>query len=136
LASVHPDSGVGLPTGVRMTPQRRAVVAAVAGRRRCFTVAELHRHACRSYPGLGLATTYRTLELLRDAGAVRALAGETPAYIRCRPEHHHHLVCTSCGTVQETDLCAAPGADELERKYGFSPRSHEFEVYGLCRRCA
>jgi Fur family ferric uptake transcriptional regulator len=133
---VHPESGVGLPTGVRMTPQRKAVIAAVATRRRRFTVAELHGRARRSHPGLGLATTYRTLELLREAGAVRVLAGETPTYIRCRPEHHHHLVCTSCGTVQETDLCAAPAADELERTYGFSPQSHEFEVYGLCRTCA
>jgi Fur family transcriptional regulator, ferric uptake regulator len=126
-----------LPEGVRMTAQRRAVLEAVAEHDGSFTVAELHEEARQREPRLGLATTYRTLDLLRRAGSVHALlAGERPAYVRCGPRHHHHLVCTSCGGVEETELCAAPTEAEVERRHGFRPTAHEIDIYGTCRRCA
>ncbi len=128
---------LSLPDGVRPTSQRLAVVRAVAESEGSFTVAELHDLARRFEPGLGLATTYRTVELLRANGGVRALLGDgRPTYVRCHTEHHHHLVCTSCGAVEETKLCAAPSAAELQRQHGFSPAAHELDIYGTCRRCA
>lgn len=135
--SVGGISSIGLPRGVRLTPQRRAVAEALAEMRGRFTVVELHERARLRHRGLGLATTYRTLELLREAGAVRVLPGEDgPAYIRCHPGHHHHLVCVSCGDVQETELCAAPPAEEIRRRHGFQAAGHELDIYGLCARCA
>ncbi|HWG56528.1 MAG TPA: transcriptional repressor [Gaiellaceae bacterium] len=126
-----------LPDGVRMTSQRRAVLQAVAAARGSFTVAELHERARAREPRLGLATTYRTLDLLRQTGAVHALhGGERPVYVRCGPRHHHHLVCTSCGAVEDTDLCAAPPEAEVRRRHGFQPSAHEVDIYGTCRRCA
>lgn len=130
-------SELSLPDGVRATAQRRAVLRAVGEARGSFTVAELHERARRLEPRLGLATTYRTLELLRATGGVHPLLGEgRSAYVRCRPEHHHHLVCTSCGGVEETELCAAPSASELRRRHGFVPAAHELDIYGTCRLCA
>jgi Fur family ferric uptake transcriptional regulator len=102
-----------------------------------FTVAELHARAREVQPRLGLATTYRTVELLRREGAVRPLLSEgTHAYVRCSPQHHHHLVCTSCGGVEETELCAAPAEAELRRLHGFRPTAHDLDIYGTCKRCA
>lgn len=125
-----------LPDGVRATAQRRAVTRAVGESTGGFTVAELHDRARRLEPGLGLATTYRTVELLRASGAVHPLLGEgRSTYVRCRPDHHHHLVCTSCGGVEETELCAAPPDAELQRRHGFRPAAHEVDIYGTCRRC-
>lgn len=130
-------AGAELPERARLTPQRRAVLNAIQRATGAFTAAEIHELARTEHPRLGLATTYRTLELLRESGSLHALrrAG-TPAYVRCRPEHHHHLVCLSCGSVEETELCAAPPAAELERRYGFSPQTHEVEIYGTCSACA
>ena len=126
-----------LPPGVRATAQRRAVARAVDESAGAFTVQELHERARRTEPSLGLATTYRTVELLRASGSVRALLGEgRSTYVRCRPEHHHHLVCTSCGAVEETELCAAPSNSELQRRHGFRAAAHELDIYGTCRRCA
>ena len=128
---------LSLPEGVRSTAQRVAVVRAVGESTGSFTVADLHERARRLEPGLGLATTYRTIELLRASGGVHPLLGEgRPTYVRCRPEHHHHLVCTSCGGVEETELCAAPSPAELQRQHGFRPAAHELDIYGTCRRCA
>jgi len=126
-----------LPIGARATAQRQAVLRAVEESTGSFTVAELHERARRLEPRLGLATTYRTVELLRASGAVHPLLGESRhAYVSCRPEHHHHLVCTSCGGVEETDLCAAPSDAELRRRHGFRAATHELDIFGTCRRCA
>lgn len=134
----QPDlGGLTLPPRARLTPQRRAVLEAVAASPGRFTAVELHDRARRTHPGLGLATTYRTLELLRRTGSVRPLPGEgRPAYVRCHPGHHHHLVCLSCGAVEETDLCAVPPATEIKRRHGFAAEAHEVDIYGVCARCA
>jgi Fur family ferric uptake transcriptional regulator len=123
-----------LPGDVRLTPQRRAVLDAIAAERGSFTATEIYDSARDSEPSLGLATVYRTLELLRGMGAVRQLTG--PTYVRCHPGHHHHLVCVSCGAVEETELCGAPSPAILRRRHGFHAETHELDVYGVCARCA
>lgn len=134
---MQPDPGPGLPPGVRTTAQRLAVLRAVGEAEGGFTAAELHERARRHEPRLGLATTYRTIELLREHGGLHALVADgRPVFVRCRPEHHHHLVCTSCGAVEDTDLCAAPSEAELRRHHGFRADGHELDIYGTCRRCA
>ncbi len=126
-----------LPARARLTPQRRAVLEALEDWEGSFTVLELYERARRGHPRLGLATTYRTVELLRRAGSVRPLPGsERPAYIRCHAGHHHHLICLSCGRVEETELCGAPEASELKRRHGFQEASHEVDIYGTCSACS
>ena len=126
-----------LPPEARLTPQRRAVLAAIEEVGGSFTVAEVYERARRYEPRLGLATAYRTLELLRRTGSVRSLPGTAePSYLLCHPGHHHHLVCLACGGIEDTDLCAAPDARELRRLHGFEPQAHELEIYGTCRNCS
>jgi Fe2+ or Zn2+ uptake regulation protein len=126
-----------LPPRARLTPQRQAVLDAIEAVHGRFTLVEIYDRARRQEPGLGLATVYRTIDLLRRTGAVRPLPAEGRAtYVRCRPGHHHHLVCLACGAVQETDMCTAPDAAELKRRYGFASEAHELDIYGHCRRCA
>ena len=126
-------SELRLPDHVRVTRQRLAVLDAVAAQPGSFSVVDVYDRARKRAPSLGLATVYRTVELLRDAGSIRQLAG---AYVRCHAGHHHHLVCRSCGSVEETELCGAPSPAVLERRHGFRAESHELDVYGLCARCA
>ena len=127
---------LALPGRARLTPQRRAVLDAIEGWNGSFTVVEVYDRARRAYPRLALATTYRTVDLLRRTGSVRPLPGEDrAAYIRCHAGHHHHLICLACGAVEETELCAAPRPSELKRRYGFAAESHEVDIYGTCARC-
>lgn len=126
-----------LPADVRLTPQRRAVLDAVERQRGSFTVVQVYDRARRREPSLGLATVYRTIELLRTTGSIRQLTGAGEgAYVRCHTGHHHHLVCLSCGAVEDTELCGAPSAAVLQRRHGFRAQNHELDVYGLCARCA
>ena len=130
------SSAPTLPPRARVTPQRRALLDAIGERRGIFTVVQIYDRARRTEPRLGLATAYRTVELLRRTGSLRPLPGEgRPRYVRCHLGHHHHLICVVCGIVEETDLCAAPPAAELQRRHGFSPEAHEVDIYGTCRRC-
>ena len=132
-----PYLGLTLPAGARLTPQRRAVLDTIEASNGRFTALELFERARRASPHLGLATTYRTLELLRQTGSLHALSGDgRPAYVRCSPKHHHHLVCLSCGSVEDTELCANPSRRDLMRRHGFHAESHELEIYGTCKRCA
>jgi Fur family transcriptional regulator, ferric uptake regulator len=129
--------GLRLPEQARLTPQRRAVLDLIAGRDGSFTAVDLLQEARRRNPTLGLATVYRTVDMLRRTGSVRPLVGDArPAYVRCEPGHHHHLVCLSCGAVEETDLCGAPSPAELRRRYGFRAEGHELDIYGTCSRCS
>jgi Fur family ferric uptake transcriptional regulator len=129
--------GLLLPARIRLTRQRRAVLDLIAARKGSFTAVELFEDAGRRASRPGLATVYRTVELLRQTGSVRALTGGArPAYVRCEPGHHHHLVCVSCGAVEETELCGAPTPAELRRRYGFRAEDHELDIYGTCARCS
>lgn len=129
--------GLELPENTRLTPQRRAVLDAIAAHEGAFTAVDVFQKARRKVPSLGLATTYRTIELLRQTGSARPLGlGDAPLYIRCGPEHHHHLVCLVCGSVEDTELCAAPSTAQLRKRHGFSPEAHQVDIYGTCRRCA
>ncbi len=131
------QAGLELPSSARSTPQRRAILSAIADEPGSFTVVDVYDRARRREPRLGLATVYRTVELLRQTGSLRSLPSEgRPAYVRCRPGHHHHLVCLRCGTVEETELCAAPSEAEVRRRHGFRAETHEVDIYGTCARCA
>lgn len=119
-----------LPEGSRLTPQRRAVIEAIERTRGVFTIAELQATAT----AVAAATVYRTVEILLGSGSLRRLGDAS--YVRCHPGHHHHLVCVSCGAVEETELCAAPPERELKKRYGFAAKWHESDVFGTCKRCA
>lgn len=132
-----PAHELRLPPGTRATPQRRAVLHAIAASEGAFTPVEVYDRARAAEPGLGLATVYRTVELLRRTGSVRPLPTDgRPTYVRCHAGHHHHLVCTECGAVEETELCAAPTAAELRKRHGFRAVAHQVDIFGTCRRCA
>lgn len=115
--------------GYKVTPQRLTVLEALAAERH-QSLDEL-RDRC---PGVGLATLYRTLDLLTGIGAVRRLElGDGPRY-ELAGDHHHHLICESCGEISEFEECPLDGAG-LGRIGSFSPRAHSLEVYGRCAGC-
>ena len=86
--------------GLAVTPQRLAIFRRLAATDRHPSAEELHAAVRREMPTLSLATVYKTLDALAGIGAVRPVSrlgarGRWDANL----EPHHHLVCTSCGTV-------------------------------------
>ena len=123
----------------RQTRQRTAVKAALDGRDDFMSAQQLHDLLRHQGESVGLTTVYRSLQGLADAGEVDLLVtddGET-VYRRCSPEHHHHLVCRSCGrTVEISGPAVESWADAVAREHGFTEISHTLEVFGLCADCA
>lgn len=125
--------------GERVTPRRLSVAAALAGAARQQTADELWRRLRRSDPGIGRATIFRTLETLVGAGVARRLELENHVYgyVACEPEHHHHLVCTACGRVEEIgEGYVRPVAGQVAADTGFVIDDARLDFYGRCAGCA
>jgi Fur family ferric uptake transcriptional regulator len=124
--------------GVRPTRQRVRVLDELMGERDDVTAQELHERLRSSGEKLGLATVYRTLGLLAEAGVIDALShrpGEL-CYRLCGPGHHHHLVCSSCHRVVELADCELdPWLERISQAHGFVTTGHRLEVSGLCAAC-
>ena len=124
---------------MKMTKQRAAVAAAL-GRRDGFTSAQaLHDALRHDGEKVGLTTVYRHLQALADAGEVDVLRtddGES-VYRACEgADHHHHLVCRSCGaTVEVSGPAVESWAEAVAAEHGFSDVSHTLEVFGTCSAC-
>ncbi len=120
--------------GYRVTPSRRAVIAAVLQQRDHFAMESLLRQ-CR---GAGRATVFRTVRLLAELGIICRVLMEDGSlhYAVSRRGHHHHLVCTGCGRVQDLDQCAVSDVlRDVSRSLGFEMDGHWLELYGRCRAC-
>ena len=126
-----------MPAG-RPTRQRRAVAGVLATFADFRSAQEIHELLTRNGEKVGLATVYRTLQRLADAGEVDVLRTEEgeAIYRRCSDHHHHHLVCRRCGATVEV---AGPTVERWTRaiaaEHGYGEVSHTLEIFGLCGEC-
>jgi Fur family transcriptional regulator, ferric uptake regulator len=124
----------------RRTRQRAAVDEVLDEVDDFVSAQELHQMLRARGSQVGLATVYRALQTLADDGRVDVLlsdAGEA-VYRRCdQPDHHHHLVCRSCGAAVEISRPAVEAwAEDVARAHGYVDVTHTVEIFGLCPRCA
>lgn len=125
--------------GYRLTGPRRAVAALISRRDGHFTAADLVDDAAARNPGIGRATIFRTLEALEAVGAIERIdlpSGEH-AYIACEPaDHHHHVVCASCGRAADVDDTGLAGVvNRIAAESGYRIDVHRLELFGLCPTC-
>lgn len=126
--------------GIPFTPQRQAVLDALAGRRDHPSADALFQAVAARLPGVSRTTVYRSLETLVRLGLVSRIA-HPGAAVRYDPrtERHHHLICERCGQVEDLnspDLDALPLPDSELRARGFHLRDFAVHLAGLCRDCA
>lgn len=133
--------------GLKVTNQRLLVLEVLAENRdKHMTAEDIYELVKEDYPEIGLATIYRTVQLLLemqlvdrinlDDGCVRYEIGEYTCGDISGKHHHHHLICRTCGKVLpfKDDLL-----EELERRIeeeaGFHVLDHELKFFGQCREC-
>ena len=124
----------------RSTRQKRAVWAALSALEDFISAQDLHRLLSERGEQVSLATVYRILQAHQEEGSVDVLRpddGEAVYRLCERQEHHHHLVCRSCGLPVEF---AAPDieawAAQFAAEHGFTEQHHTLEVFGLCADCS
>jgi Fur family ferric uptake transcriptional regulator len=124
--------------GLRSTRQRAAVLRALREEPNDATAQEIHAWLTSRGERIGLATVYRTLELLSSHGIVDAMShrrGEL-CFRLCGEGHHHHLVCRECHRVIEIGDCELGGwLEGLAAEHRFKISGHTLEVTGVCERC-
>jgi Fe2+ or Zn2+ uptake regulation protein len=124
--------------GMRVTPQRLVVHRALRELDHHVTADELLDAVTDRLPNVSLPTIYATLDLLEQLGMVRRVQRAGTTLFDPRTEPHHHLVCTTCGSVEDLEL-ELDSAD-LERAafgaHGFAPARVEAIVHGRCAPCA
>lgn len=125
--------------GYKITPQRRNVIKAIIDTHEHLTPAAIHEKVRRKNPGIGLVTIYRTLEMLAGLGLIceTHAGGSCRSYLMRRPsEHHHHLICSDCGTVIDFTECDLGGLErKLAKETSFKINGHLLEFLGQCRSC-
>ena len=117
------------------TQQRASILQALDTHDRPVTAKELLNAASANSPKLGLATVYRNLKRLVEAGEVRKIevAGGPPHYELGGKKHHHFFVCEDCLKMFDLEGCLESFKKLLPP--GFKMNSHEVIIYGACRDC-
>lgn len=131
--------------GLKVTNQRMLVLETMAGRPgEHLTAEEIYDLVRVQYPEIGLATVYRTIQVLLDLNIIDKINfddGFTRYELAMQEDddskhHHHHAICKSCGKVYafEDDLLDTL-EKAIEESMGFTVVDHEVKLYGYCRDC-
>lgn len=123
--------------GLRMTPQRRAIVTDVMDAKGHISPTAVARRVRERVPGVNPSTIYRTLDLLEELGVLSHAHLESgPEYHRKSESHHVHLTCSSCGSQDSLSVDEAKRLKKLiAEHHGFTPDFTHFAISGLCARC-
>lgn len=141
--AVHREAAQRLArVDLRYTAKRRALVQSLLGAGRPVTIAEI----LSGVRGLPASSAYRNLGMLCEVGVARRLAGSDDLGRFELSEdlsgnHHHHLVCGSCGTVADVhasprlERALADAARLAAEESGFEISDHRIDLQGLCPEC-
>lgn len=126
----------------KLTPQREATLRILLEREEDHLSAEdIFLLVKNIAPEIGLATVYRTLELLSELKIVDKINfGDGVSRYDLRKEgakhFHHHLVCIECGSVEEIADDLLEDVEKIvESDWGFNVKDHRLTFHGICRKC-
>nr|WP_330368590.1 Fur family transcriptional regulator [Alkaliphilus metalliredigens] len=128
--------------GYKLTPQRRAtldIIMQTQGKH--LNTEEIYDLVKEKCPEIGLATVYRTLQLLDDMNVISKLNLDDGCIRYELNTHeddhqHHHLICQSCGTIIEVDIDLLDHLEaEIEKCYNFVIKDHKVKFFGICSKC-
>jgi Fur family ferric uptake transcriptional regulator len=126
----------------RLTPNREGIVEVLVATSRPLTIPEV----LDARAGLAQSSVYRNLVVLEQAGVVRRIVtNDGFARFELAEDlvgHHHHLICSSCGAVEDVppnarlEQSLRHAVDQVAQSTGFRTQAHRVDLVGLCKRCA
>jgi Fur family ferric uptake transcriptional regulator len=99
---------------------------------------EIYQSLLKKRKRIGLTSIYRSLDLFESLGLVfKIINGAAVKYKLCElKDHHHHIVCKTCGHVVELDFCDIAGwSKKVMESTGYQVTDHQLNFYGFCRAC-
>jgi Fur family ferric uptake transcriptional regulator len=125
----------------KFTPQRRMVLQVLAEHPdEHLSADEIYSFVKEKHPDIGMATIYRTLDLLASLGIVQKINfgdGKARFEMSQKESHqHHHLICLACNDIIEVkDDLLAHLEELISKEYGFEIQDHMVQFFGLCKKC-
>jgi Fur family ferric uptake transcriptional regulator len=122
----------------RNTRQKDAVKHALSEAIGFVSAQQLHLVLQNHGSAIGLATVYRALTDLAEAGDADTLQSKDGSvlYRACTTSHHHHLICRDCGKTVEIEANQVEKwADQVAQSHGFIEPSHNIDIFGICAAC-
>jgi Fe2+ or Zn2+ uptake regulation protein len=122
--------------GYKMTPQRRAILEAIAVPGSHLTAEQIHETVRQSMPDTSLATVYNTLRELLAIHEVHELdLGLGVRRYEIARGEHVHLVCLNCQCIQDVPADLAELKSLVAEHDGFQPVRYDVTIYGYCDKC-
>ena len=120
--------------GFRLTQSRKKILTVLASKPQ--TAAQIVTTMKRKKQTIDLATVYRNLELLVGLGLANKVtfADQTARFELAGP-HHHHLICKTCGSIEDIAMDESNLLASVRRRSKFEVTSHNLEFFGLCPNC-
>ena len=128
-------------SGLKYTRQREIVLNILYHSDTHFTPESLYMEIKRKEPNLnvGIATVYRTLNLLEDSQMVTSLSfgAAGKKFELANKPHHDHLICKNCGKIVEFENSIVERQQALiAKEHKFKLTGHLMQLYGICETCA
>jgi Fur family ferric uptake transcriptional regulator len=125
--------------GLHESTTRDLVVETFLSAREHLGLDDILQRVRARHPGVGMATVYRTMRLLEEAGLVQARhfgSGPTLYEVSVGRPHHDHLVCEECGQILEfVNEPIERLQEKVAAQHGFELLRHRHELFGVCARC-
>lgn len=123
--------------GVRITPQRQAILEYLALSKSHPTADEIYKALASQFPNMSVATVYNNLRVFLSVGLIKELTyGDASSRFDFVTHDHYHIICEECRRIVDFQY---PGLEEVEKLAahvtGFKVNSHRLEVYGTCPTC-
>ncbi|MFD3262008.1 Fur family transcriptional regulator [Paenibacillus lentus] len=123
--------------GVRITPQRHAILTFLMESMGHPTADEIYRALAPRFPNMSVATVYNNLKMFIEAGMVRELTyGDNSSRFDADVSNHYHVICEKCGKIKDFTYSSLEDVEQkAEEMTGFQVHGHRMELYGVCGDC-
>lgn len=123
----------------RNTKQRKSVENCLSSYDSFVSIQEIHKELASRGEKIGLSTVYRIIGEMHDENKVDMILSDSneSLYRLCSKVHHHHLICSDCGTAVEVfDETIESWANQIAKANKFKLVDHQVELIGTCAKCA
>lgn len=128
--------------GYKLTPQRREILKTlVKSKGKHLSCDEIYENVRTQCPEIGIATVYRTLQILESTENINRLNLDDGCIryeldLNEETHNHHHLICKLCGSVSEVRVDLLENLENnIEKNYGFKILDHDLKFFGICNKC-
>jgi len=125
---------------LKFTKQRELILKFLYENEEHYTPEDIYMLIKKENPdiNIGIATVYRTLTLLEDAGIASSISfgSQGKKYELGLKKHHDHLICTACGDIIEFyDETIEEQQEKIAKKFDFQMTDHTMKIVGICKNC-